>query len=206
MFSADRIIAARKSKGFSQEVLAERSGVSLRTIQRVEQGDTTPRGHTVLALAVALEVPLEVLQNAPETLREPELQQAAEVSAVVPAFRSDPQFLQLLNLSALSFLLLPLLNIVVPLLLWRARRHDTEHVAEIGRRVLGFQILWQVGCFFVYMLLLLGQMAAARYYHLVLPGAFLGVFILSYSLNVLTVGYYAQQLRRGNLDLYRIRL
>ncbi|UOQ68212.1 helix-turn-helix domain-containing protein [Hymenobacter volaticus] len=206
MFSANRIIAARKSKGFSQEVLAERSGVSLRTIQRVEQGDTTPRGHTVLALAVALEVPLEVLQNEPETIREPESEPAAEAPTVVPALRSDPQFLQLLNLSALSLLLFPLLNIVVPLYLWRTRRHDTEHVAEIGRRVLGFQILWQVGCFFAYMLLLFGQMAAARYYHLVLPGAFLGVFIFSYSLNVLTVGYYALQLRRGNLNLYRVML
>lgn len=206
MFSANRIIAARKSKGFSQEVLAERSGVSLRTIQRVEQGDTTPRGHTVLALAVALDVPLEVLQNEPETMREPELGSAAEAPTLLPVLRSDPQFLQLLNLSALSLLLFPFLNIVVPLLLWRARRHDTEHVAEIGRRVLGFQILWQVGCFFVYMLLLLGQIIAARYYHLVLPGAFLGVFVLSYSLNVLTVGYYALQLRQGHLDLYRVRL
>lgn len=206
MFSADRIIAARKSKGFSQEVLAERSGVSLRTIQRVEQGDTTPRGHTVLALAEALEVPLEVLQSELEIKHELEVQPVAEAPAAVPRLRADPQFLQLLNLSALSFLLLPLLNILVPLLLWRARRHDTEHVAEVGRRVVGFQILWQVGCFFVYMVLLLGQMVAARYYHLVLPGAFLGVFLLSYSLNVLTVGYYALQLRQGNLDLYRVRL
>ncbi len=49
-------------------------------------------------------------------------------------------------------------------------------------------------------------MVAARYYHLVLPGAFLGVFILTYLLNVLTVGYYARRLRQGRLDLYRIRL
>ena len=51
MFSAAHITATRKSKGFSQELLAERSGVSLRTIQRVEQGETVPRGHTVQALA-----------------------------------------------------------------------------------------------------------------------------------------------------------
>ena len=54
MFSAERITSLRKSKGFSQEVLAEQSGVSLRTIQRVEQGETMPRGHTVQALAAAL--------------------------------------------------------------------------------------------------------------------------------------------------------
>jgi transcriptional regulator with XRE-family HTH domain len=38
MFSAAGILAIRKSKGFPQQVLAEQSGVSLRTIQRVEQG------------------------------------------------------------------------------------------------------------------------------------------------------------------------
>ncbi|WP_375435513.1 helix-turn-helix domain-containing protein [uncultured Hymenobacter sp.] len=205
MFSADRIVAARKSKGFSQELLAERSGVSLRTIQRVEQGDTTPRGHTVLALAVALEVPLEVLQNEPEARHELAPGAVTKASAGALVLRSDPQFLQLLNLSALSFLLFPFLNIVVPLLLWRARRHDTEYAAEIGRRVLGFQILWQVGCFFAYMLVLLGQLVAARY-HLVLPGVFLGVFILTYSLNVLTVGYYALRLRQGHLNIYRVWL
>jgi uncharacterized Tic20 family protein len=54
----------------------------------------------------------------------------------------------LLNLSALSFLFPPFLNLVVPFLLWRARRHNTAYVAEVGRRVLGFQVLWQVASFF----------------------------------------------------------
>lgn len=203
MFSAARIIAVRKRKGLSQELLAEKSGVSLRTIQRVEQGDTTPRGYTVQALATALDVDLDVLQEQPELDATPA---PVLVAAAPPALRSDPQFLQLLNLSALSFLVLPFLNIVVPLLLWRARRHDTEHVAELGRRVLGFQILWQVLSFFAYMLMLLAHLVLARFYNVVLPGAFVGVMVLTYALNALTVGYYALQLRQGRLDLYRVRL
>ncbi|UOG76991.1 helix-turn-helix domain-containing protein [Hymenobacter tibetensis] len=206
MFSAARIIAVRKRKGLSQEVLAEKSGVSLRTIQRVEQGDTTPRGYTVQALAMALDVDLDVLQEQPEPETAPAPVLATEASAASPALRSDPQFLQLLNLSALSFLVLPFLNLVVPLLLWRARRHDTEHVAELGRRVLGFQILWQVLSFFAYMLMLLVHLVLARSYNIVLPGAFVGIMVLTYALNALTVGYYALQLRRGRLDVYRFRL
>lgn len=120
--------------------------------------------------------------------------------------RADPALLQLLNLSALSFLLLPLLNLLVPWLLWRARRHDTAHVAEVGRRVLGFQILWQVGSFFLFLLLVLAQLVAARAYHVVLPGLFVGGLVLLYALNVLTVGYYALRLRTGHLDVYRFRL
>lgn len=199
-FSAARIVALRKSQGLSQEALAEGSGVSLRTIQRVEQGATLPHGHTLRALATALGVPLAALHAAPEATTAPQLP-----PAVPPVLRPDPAFLQLLNLSALSFLLLPLLNVLV-LLLWRARRHDTAHVAELGRRVLGFQILWQVGCFFAYLLLIAAQLVAARYYRVVVPGAFVGLLGLTYALNVLTVGYYARRLRQGDLDVYPIRL
>ncbi|WP_400190804.1 helix-turn-helix domain-containing protein [Hymenobacter sp. B81] len=242
MFSADRILTIRKSRGFSQEMLAEQSGVSLRTIQRVEQGGSVPRGHTLQALATALGVSLDDFRSAPAA--EPGL--GAEASslpagwpepdgrltalAVVappqdrtmvgaqplgvaaapvaePAMlRSDPQFVQLLNLSALGFLVLPLLNIVLPLLLWRARRHHIEHVAEVGRRVLGFQILWQVASTLTYLLLVLAHWLAARFFQAVLPGTFLGVFVVSYVLNVLAVGYAALQLRRGNLAIYRFGL
>ncbi len=34
----------RKRKGFSQEELAEQSGLSLRTIQRIENGESDPTG------------------------------------------------------------------------------------------------------------------------------------------------------------------
>jgi transcriptional regulator with XRE-family HTH domain len=198
MFSATRIQAIRKSKGLSQEVLAEEAGVSLRTIQRVEQGDTVPRGHTLQALATALGVPLEAL-------REEIAPAPVAPSARTPTLREDQHLLQLLNLSALGFLLFPFLNLLGPWLLWRARRHDTEHVAELGRRVLGFQVLWQVGCFFLYLLAVLAQLAA-RTYHVRLPGLFLGVLVLTYALNAGVVCYYAFQLRQGNLAIYRWRL
>jgi len=198
MFSAARILAIRKSKGLSQEVLAEQSGVSLRTIQRVEQGDTVPRGYTLQALAAALDVPLEAFRPEPEA--------ATPVStAAVPTTHPDPQLLQLLNLSALSFLVLPLLNLLVPWLLWQKHRHEVDHAVEVGRRVLGFQILWQVGCFLTYLLAGLVQVVAHAY-QAVLPGLYVGVFISSYLLNLGVVLYYSWQLRKGRLDIYRFRL
>ena len=205
MFSAARILAIRKSKGLSQEVLAEQSGVSLRTIQRVEQGDTVPRGYTLQALAAALDVPLEAFRPEPEAAA-PAAETAAPLpTTAVPTMHPDSQFLQLLNLSALSFLVLPLLNLVVPWLLWRKHRHEVEHAAEIGRRVLGFQILWQVGCFLAYLLAGLVQVVAHAY-QVTLPGLYVGVFIGSYLLNLGVVLYYGWRLRQGRLDIYRFRL
>jgi transcriptional regulator with XRE-family HTH domain len=197
MFSSSHIVALRKERGFSQEVLAERSGVSLRTIQRVERGETVPRGHTLLALATALDVSLENFQTAPEPPQQPGSSPAA--------MRTDPQFLQLLNLSALSFLVLPLLNIIVPVLLWRARKADTQDVAEVGRRVIGFQVLWQVSSFFLFLVALVVHLAAAKYYKVVFPFSFLGLLILTYALNVAAICYNGVRLRRGHLDLYSVR-
>ncbi|RSK48058.1 helix-turn-helix domain-containing protein [Hymenobacter rigui] len=203
MFSTARITAIRKSKGLSQEVLAEQSGVSLRTIQRVEQGETEPRGYTLQALAAALDVPLEAFRPEPE----PALPIPPAPPVVVPTtLRSDPDFLQLLNLSALSFLVLPLLNILVPWWLWRARRHTTAHVAEVGRRVLGFQILWQVGSFFAFMLILVAQLLLAGAHRTVFPGLYVGMVVLTYGFNVLIIGYNGMQLRKGHLDIYPTRL
>lgn len=222
MFSGARILAVRKSKGFSQELLAEQSGVSLRTIQRVEQGETVPRGHTMQALATALAVSLESLR-VESVLAEPEsadllttgLEMAgSEPAASVPlpavtepaVLRDDPQFLQLLNLSALCLLVFPFLNLLVPFLLWRRHRHDTAHVNEVGRRILGFQVLWQVVSFFTYMMVLLGQTAAFLYLGVRLKGLFLGVMVLTYLANVVAVGFNQLLLRQGRLDVYRIRL
>ena len=197
MFSAARIAAIRKSKGFSQEVLAEQSGVSLRTIQRVEQGETVPRGHTLQALAAALGVSLEDFRAEPE--------QAVAAPSPVPALRNDPGFLQLLNLSTLSFLLLPLLNIIVPWWLWRTKRHNTEHVAELGRRIIGYQVLWQVGSFFAFMLVVVVQQLVGSTHRRLMPAIYLGVLVLTYAINVFMIGYNAWRLRQGHLDIYRIR-
>jgi transcriptional regulator with XRE-family HTH domain len=220
MFSAARIQALRKSKGYSQELLAEQSGVSLRTIQRVEQGETVPRGHTVQALATALKVPLEALLMMPESVVEPAVvapapSEPGPLPAPLPpstappaslALPSDSQALELLNLSALCLLIFPFLNLLVPYLLWRKHRHHMAHAAEVGRRVLGFQVLWQVASFFSYLMVLLLQAAMFFYFGVVLKGVFLGVFVLTYLVNVVTVGYNQLLLRRGRLDIYPIRL
>ena len=241
MFSAERILTIRKSKGFSQELLAEQSGVSLRTIQRVEQGETVPRGHTMQALATALGVPLDALLVAPVSVAEiafapapqpsvpesdmplwhpaprlaaPSLAPPPTVTLAAPPapapttrpLPADPQLLQLLNLSALCLLVFPFLNLLVPYLLWRKHRHDTDHAAEVGRRVLGFQALWQVASFFSYLMALLLQAVMFYYFGVMVKGVFLTVFGLTYLVNVMTVVYNQWRLRQGRLDIYPVRL
>ncbi len=57
----NRIHEARKLKGLTQEELAESAKVNLRTVQRVENSETEPRGKTLGLICQVLEVDLEDL-------------------------------------------------------------------------------------------------------------------------------------------------
>lgn len=57
----ERIKDARRVLGWTREILAAYSGVSVSTIGRIERGEFTPRAGTIVALAVALGVPPEEL-------------------------------------------------------------------------------------------------------------------------------------------------
>ncbi|HEY5591275.1 MAG TPA: helix-turn-helix transcriptional regulator [Paludibacter sp.] len=54
-----RIKELRLKRGMSQDQLADVSGLSLRTIQRVESGQNIPRGYTLSRLASVLQVTTE---------------------------------------------------------------------------------------------------------------------------------------------------
>ena len=57
LYIGDRLRQTRKRALMTQEQLAERSGVGIATIVRIERNQVEPRGSTVLKLAEALEVP-----------------------------------------------------------------------------------------------------------------------------------------------------
>ncbi len=54
-----RIAAQRRGVGLTQEQLAERAGVNVKTVQGVEQGRTEPELRTVTRLAKALGTSIE---------------------------------------------------------------------------------------------------------------------------------------------------
>ena len=50
------ILALRKQKGFTQEELVEKCNINVRTIQRIEAGDVSPRSYTITAILEVLGV------------------------------------------------------------------------------------------------------------------------------------------------------
>jgi transcriptional regulator with XRE-family HTH domain len=58
-----KISELRKAKGLTQEELVEKCNLNVRTIQRIEAGEVTPRSYTVKALFEALDYKWEELKN-----------------------------------------------------------------------------------------------------------------------------------------------
>jgi transcriptional regulator with XRE-family HTH domain len=121
----------RLQSGFSQEELAERTQLSTRTIQRIENGETQPRGDSLKRVAEVLGVTIEDLQ--------PSLS-VGQASA--PLLKTDRSYLTLLTLSPLAVLLFPLLGLAAPLTLWLMKRETIADVQEVGRQIVNFQITW----------------------------------------------------------------
>tara|TARA_R110000765_G_scaffold404912_1_gene501336 strand:- start:183 stop:788 length:606 start_codon:yes stop_codon:yes gene_type:complete len=129
---AKRVKELRKRNGLSQEELTENSGLSLRTIQRIENGETQPTGDTLKRIAKALNVtPNELVDW---TIME------------------DKGFLKALNLSALTFLFFPILGILVPLIMWISKKDKLKDLNKIGRDVINFEITWTVLLFLGFLL------------------------------------------------------
>ncbi|TCD01243.1 helix-turn-helix domain-containing protein [Pedobacter psychroterrae] len=133
---AQRIKDLRFRRGLSQEKLSETAQINLRTVQRIESGETDPRGDTLKRIAIALNVTPDELIDWTE--------------------QEDKGFLAFFNLSALSFIVFPLLGIIVPLAIWILKRDKIKYANEMGKRLLNFQISWCLLIFLIYAFLFLG--------------------------------------------------
>jgi len=117
----------REKLGYTQVLLSKKTGLSLRTIQRLEAHNKVPKGHTLIVLS-------EIFNMTPDVL---------SARFLPPKASGDEDILsvKLINTSVLIFVGVPFGNVLLPLILWR-RNRDSIIVDEAGKRILNFQILW----------------------------------------------------------------
>jgi transcriptional regulator with XRE-family HTH domain len=120
--SGQKIKQVRESKGWSQEVLAEKTKLSLRTIQRIEQGHSQLRGNTLLQIKQVL-FPDEETPFKDEKCK-------------------NRNLLTILNLSALSYLIFPIINIIIPGIIWIASPEKDHHFNKNAKSTLLIQTFW----------------------------------------------------------------
>ena len=66
-----KISELRKAKGLTQEELVEKCKISVRTIQRIETGDVTPRMYTIKTILAALDHDLDAISDGGAEFTEP---------------------------------------------------------------------------------------------------------------------------------------
>ena len=118
----------REEKNLTQEELAEKSGISVRTIQRIEAG-TEPKGYTLKTLASTLEIPEKALFIS-ETLSEKnEIDEPILMTEKVEIFNSN--LIKIINISSLPFAWFPVANFLPPLLMMIFTKEKSPIVKQI---------------------------------------------------------------------------
>ncbi|SHN31920.1 helix-turn-helix domain-containing protein [Mucilaginibacter sp. OK098] len=139
MTLSQKIFAARNKKGITQEELAGLMKVSVRTIQRIESGESSPRKYTLKAVAEALDLSFEELSLEPADDDREETK----------------HFLILLCVSCFSYLLLPYIHFLIPSWLLKNRKEQNAVARQFARKVIRTQIYWIIATMLFFLLVLL---------------------------------------------------
>ncbi|HUS87389.1 MAG TPA: helix-turn-helix domain-containing protein [Bacteroidales bacterium] len=136
-----RLTEFRKAKGLSQETLAEDAGISLLTLQRIEKEGTNPHGDTLKRLAESLDVSMDEL-----------LDHSLEINY---------NYIRGMHYSALTFIILPLGNIILPMILWVLKKDKIKELSVYARNLLNWQVTWTI-LVFITMMLIMPKMLSMR--------------------------------------------
>ena len=139
----------REKRNLTQEELAEKSGISVRTIQRIEAG-TTPKGYTLKTLAESL----EVSEN--DLLTSKTIKEEIVIDEVIDTTEENHSLfnsglIKIINLSSLPFAWLPIANFLLPLLIM----FFTKEKSPIVKQIISLQIFLAIISPIIFMLIAL---------------------------------------------------
>ncbi|WP_177732258.1 helix-turn-helix domain-containing protein [Flavobacterium inviolabile] len=138
----------REQQNLTQEELADRSGISTRTIQRIEAG-TKPKGYTLKILAKTLGIKEEELLHK-------KVEEAIAGNPEEKAIRMEEPVLvnysliKLINLSSILFVILPPLNILFPVVLMFTMKQKNQVI----RQIISIQIIWTIAAPIIFMMVI----------------------------------------------------
>jgi len=119
---SENLIYQRKLKGYTQEILSEKSNVGVRTIQRIEKGEVEPHLQTIKLLAEALEINVDeliILENPNEEI-------------------TERKWLFILHSVPFLGFIIPFANVFAPLIIWAVKSKDNKVYDNHGKAVINF--------------------------------------------------------------------
>lgn len=118
----ENLLYQRKLKGYTQDELADRTTVGVRTIQRIEKGEVHPHLQTIKLLAVGLDIEVDDLIVLDDPKEEP----------------IDKKWMLFLHASPFFGLIIPFANVLFPLFIWINKADDNKIYDIHGRAVINF--------------------------------------------------------------------
>lgn len=115
-----KLIEYRNKFNLTQEELSKKSGISVRTIQRIESG-IEPKGYTLKALAKAMGIDEEELIQNNEQNNHP-----------------NSNIVNLINLSSLLVVFIPIASFILPLVITLIK----NQLNTLTKQIITIQILW----------------------------------------------------------------
>ncbi|NQX80865.1 MAG: helix-turn-helix domain-containing protein [Flavobacteriaceae bacterium] len=117
-----KLVEYREKLNLTQEELSEKAELSVRTIQRIEAG-AEPKGHTLKVLAKALNITENTLLG---------------IEEIIDGI--NYKLLKLINTSSLLFVILPPMNIIMPLIIMIFKKQFNP----LTKQIVSIQILWLI--------------------------------------------------------------
>ena len=133
----------RISRQLSQQELAEKSGISIRTIQRIEKKNSAGSPYIIKSLCKALQVEVADIEfSTPEPeIIETNLHTKPEHFDINNEQYRIKRILKLVNFSSVSVLIFPLLSLIIPsLVYWKNRNYLRSNTA--AQKIMSFQFIW----------------------------------------------------------------
>ncbi len=120
--NGEKILFYRKQRSLTQTQLAEKAGITLRSIQRLEKGSNAPRAYTITKICEALGITLSDLRG--------------------KEMLENKGTLIIMALSPSLFLIHPLLSVAAPLAIWLLKKDDIQGADKVGKQILNFELTW----------------------------------------------------------------
>ncbi len=179
-----KIIAARKNKGFTQEELADLTKITPRTIQRIESGESVPRNFTLKAIAVALDMPFENLITNEVQSKDT----IVELSNDLISKKDHVEhFLRMFCLSCFSYIILPYVHFLLPAYLVKKKDKLSPNSLRFTQRVIRTQVYWIVTTIFVFLIVLAYNLYFVKQLGFSYPVNYLVPFFIMYFTNAVII-------------------
>ncbi|MFC4686669.1 helix-turn-helix domain-containing protein [Epilithonimonas pallida] len=165
----------REKQNLTQEELAEKSGLSVRTIQRIEAG-TEPKGYTLKTLASSLDVSEKDLLT-PIILTEVVVENPIVEEPVLPIENETIEnltLIKIINLSSLPLCWFPIANFLPPLLIMLISKQKSPLVKQI----ISLQIILAVIAPIIFMLVVILKLGKASVMVTMIALTLVNIFII----------------------------